>query len=125
MLPKWLNRFSVLTEEHKNDLERSAAVIEFESKLPREQAETLAHQKYVQEQHLRASAHHLDGMESSKVNGKMADAHKHLIMFNLHAAKLNRRPWDPVDPRIAAFRDPKYKESHYTPHPCDHFTLSK
>ncbi len=83
----WLGR-PVLDKAHVNDLERQAAIHEFDSKLPRPEAEAQAYSGYQKRQHQEAAAHHLLGMKAGLALGAPDDARRHSLLYDLHLQKL-------------------------------------
>jgi hypothetical protein len=96
----WLNRYPVLHDNHLHDLEAAAAINEFDKKLPRAEAEKLAHANYVSDHHAAAAAHHLSGMKAAQSIGNMEEAKKHGAMYHLHVKALGHDPVGPVPPAV-------------------------
>jgi len=97
----WLGR-PIIDPHHANYLERSAAVHEFMGGKSREDAEHLAHQKYRQQFHEQAAAHHLRGMKIAQAAGESDHSRKHRILYDLHMKALNLDPAEAVPAQIKA-----------------------
>lgn len=91
--PKWLDRFLVSHPDHVNELEQAAALHEFDSKMPRHQAEEKAYSDYRKQQHLHGAAHHLRGLKAAQASGDQDDARKHSAMLELHAKQAGFDPY--------------------------------
>lgn len=91
--PKWLDRFLVAHPDHVNELEQAAALHEFDSKMPRHQAEEKAYSDYRKQQHLHGAAHHLRGLKAAQASGDQDDARKHSAMLELHAKQAGFDPY--------------------------------
>lgn len=123
-LPKWMGR-SIVHDSHSHDLERRAAIEEFQNKLPKEAAEEKAHQQYRREHHVEAAAHHLQGAKAAQGAGDMEEAKKHGAMYHLHMEKLGLDPVAEPPPEIrkqleSPDRKPAYK---FKAHKGDMFLL--
>jgi predicted Zn-ribbon and HTH transcriptional regulator len=107
--PMWAEKYPVLEEAHGHDLDQRAAINEFHRKMPRDQAESAAHEDYRKEHSHRAAAHHLQGMKAAQSAGYMDEAKKHGEMYALHMKALGHDPMGPVPPEIKAqAEDPKF-----------------
>lgn len=95
----WLGR-PILHEDDSHDLEMRAAVHEFGGKLPRHEAEAKAHEEYVKDWRLKASAHHLSGMRAAQGAGQMDEARKHGALYEMHMNALGLNPHGPVPPEV-------------------------
>lgn len=123
---KWLGKFDIVDEKDKHDLERDSALHEFHHGMSRDQSENLAYQKYKKKQHLIAAAHHLDGIDDCKANGKAEDAKKYLAMYLLHLNALGMDPYSPINPEISGFRQPdRTPTENFKSHSADIFALIK
>lgn len=100
-IPQWLGR-PIASEDHANDLEMRAAMHEFSGKMPRSQAEQKAHDDYVKDHRLEASAHHLSGMRAAQATGNHEAAYKHWLMYDMHAKALGHESVGTVPPEIEA-----------------------
>ena len=67
---RWKGR-EILDAAHGGDLDRQAAVYEFGSKLPRDQAEDKAYQEYLRQQRRQGAAHHYQNMLSASAQAKL------------------------------------------------------
>jgi hypothetical protein len=97
--PQWLGR-PIVDHGHVQDLETRAAMNEFGHKMPRHQAEQVAHDSYVQEQRERAAAHHLAGMKAAMATGNHEDAKKHWALYDMHLKSLGKESIGAVPPEI-------------------------
>ncbi len=95
----WKGR-PVIHEKDNEDLDRRAAVKEFKEGKARQQAEDEAHQDYSKENHEAAASHHLAGIRAAQAVGDSEAAHKHGILYDLHARGAGYDPLQPVHPNI-------------------------
>lgn len=121
--PMWLERYPTHSQDAFHDLEQRAAINEFDSKLPRLDAEKKAHGDYMQEQHAKAAAHHLTGMKAAQGAGNMEEAKKHYTMYSHHAKALGHDPYGPVPESIRLQAEAPDRKSVYrfAAHPADMF----
>lgn len=89
---------------HADDLDRMAAVNEFDpkNKQPRDVAEDNAYRQYQKNQHVQGAAHHLAGMKSAHGAGDMEGARKHSRMYEMHLKKLGHSPYEEPPPEVRA-----------------------
>lgn len=120
----WLDKYPIANDEHKLDLERDSAMYTITYGMSKDQAESLAYQKYKKKQHVKAAAYHLDGMDSAKARGSIEDANRHYSMFCLHSQQLGLRPHDPVNAEVEAHKQKVYARV-FQPHESDCLVLSK
>lgn len=122
----WLGR-EIVKPEHEQDLERAAAIGEFDRKMPRGEAEEKAYSEYKKRQHLEGAVHHLQGMKAAHASGSMDDAHRHGVMYELHLKQLghdggNGPVPEDVQSLLGEAHDGPYK---FSPHGADAFVLSQ
>lgn len=110
--PNWQGR-RILHDSHAGDLERGAALNEFESGHPRQEAERLAYEEYRRSHHQAAAAHHLRGMRAAQGSGDMDESRKHGIAYGLHLQALGLDPMDEVPAEIKALVDGDDRQPHY------------
>lgn len=99
---QWLGH-KIKAPEHARDLERKAAIYEFDHKLNRVDAEKRAYTEYLQDQHAEAAAHHLHGMKMARAAGDNEISKQHADLYGLHIKALGGSPSDPVPPEVKAF----------------------
>src|SRR4051812_34908308 len=68
--------YPLVHADHEDQLERDAAVHEFGSHMPREEAEKKAYDDYKAGQHKEAAAHHLAGQKAAEAIGDDEGARK-------------------------------------------------
>jgi hypothetical protein len=124
--PEWMGR-TVLDPVHVDDLEQRAAIHEFQDKMPRSQAEDLAHATYRREHHVQGAAHHLQGMRAAQAAGQMDEATKHGAMYALHLKELGHDPHaePPTEVRQRAENPDRDKLYRFRAHKADTFLLGK
>ena len=125
--PQWAGR-DVCDLDHGADLDREAALHEFEGKLPRHQAEDKAYSDYKHKQHARAAAHHLQGIKLAEAAGDEREGRKHGLMYQLHLQHLGHEPIGPVPKEVQQHLDAGSgsdggKFYSYKPHRGDIFVL--
>jgi hypothetical protein len=96
---KWQGR-KVVAPAHVDNLERDAAVLEFEHGMSRKDAEEQAYQEYLRIHHTTAAAHHLRGMRGAQASGDYDEARKHGIAYGMHLHALELDPMDQVPDEI-------------------------
>lgn len=97
----WLDRYPLLHPDHAHDLERDAALNEFEHGMDRDKAEENAYDNYKRKQSAQAAAWHLTGMRSSA--GK--ESQKHALMYASHIRSMGYDPSGPVPSEVKAHMD--------------------
>jgi len=97
--PNW-NGHNIIDAEHVHDLEARSAIHEFQSKLPRQEAEALAHKEYLQDQAMHAAAHHLIGMKAAKESGHDEAAAKHGERYKSALTAAGLDTVGPVPPEV-------------------------
>jgi len=122
----WLGR-PIISPEHSQGLELSAAANEFDKGMSRHDAEEKAHNDYVRDQRLRAAAHHLSGIKAAQGSGDFAEAGKHGAMYELHLKALGLDPMGPVPDEVQAkLGEPDRKKIYgFKPHAGDLFAISE
>lgn len=95
----WKGR-PIIHEKDMADLDRRAAVHEFKGGMQRQAAEDKAHADYTHENHEEAAAHHLAGIRAAQAVGDHEAAHKHGVLYDLHARGAGYNPLDPVHPNV-------------------------
>lgn len=118
---KWLDRHPTLKETDHDGLEMDAAVNEFGSKMPREQAEDEAYKKYVDKHREHALDHHHRGMKAAMAAGDTESARKHHMMYTLHAKALGHDPMQPPPKRPSP--ETASKVYKFKAHPGDMFAV--
>lgn len=120
MNKKWQNR-QIFKDTHMDDLERRAALKEFEDGMPRSQAETAAYEEYLREHHSAAAAHHLRGLRAAQAAGDLDEARIHGEAYHQHMTKLGHDSMDQVPDYIKALTEDEGKPRHYKfkAHPAD------
>jgi hypothetical protein len=118
---------TILSEPHKDELERDAALLEFEHGLPREQAEKQAYDSYSKKHHQAGAAHHLMGLRAAQANNDLEEAKKHGIAYGFHLNALGLDPLDQVPDEINELINEDGRKSHYKfkAHPSDKFFLAE
>lgn len=122
---KWLDKFDILDQRDENDLERHAALCQHHYGMSKENSERFAYQTYKENQHRKAAAFHLDGIESAKQDGRKSDMNKHYCIYLLHSNELGKKPTDAVDPTIKSYRHLHPKTKTFEHHPADHYLVKK
>lgn len=97
----WLGR-PIADEDDVHELEYRSSAIEFGKKVPRAEAEQLAHEEYSKDRRQSAAAHHLQGMKASLAAGQRDEAAKHGVMYEQHMKALSLDPHGPVPPEISS-----------------------
>ena len=122
--PTWRGR-KLVSATHMPELERMAAVREFEAGLPREQAEEEAHREYSRRHHLEAAAHHLRGLRGAQGTGDLEEARKFGVAYGLHLNALGFDEFDQVPPEIQTLVDAPDKKPHarFKAHSSDRLLL--
>ena len=122
--PMWLGRYPVTDADHVNHLETMAALHEFHRKLPRHQAEELAHQEYTKERLVEAAAHHLVGIKAATSAGDSEAAKKHGVMYSFALKALGHDPVGAIPKEVEAkTKGLDSKLYRFKPHPGDAFLL--
>ena len=121
--PKWQGK-DIAHPSHGAALDRDAAINEFGHKMPRQQAEAHAYDKYVQGQHAEAGAHHLTGMKAAQAAGDMAAAQKHNTMYQMHSKALGHSGVGAPHPAIAAAAAKTPGTQKFKPHAGDMFAVN-
>lgn len=116
----WAGR-PIFKETHMDELERLAALAEFEEGLPRSHAETKAYGTYLQQHHTAAAAHHLRGMRAAQAAGDLSEASLHGEAYHQHLSKLGYDSIDEVPETVKALLEDEGKPKHYRfkAHPAD------
>jgi hypothetical protein len=125
-MPLWKDR-PISDPGHEHDLEQRSAMLEFNDKLPKEQAEHKAHQDYKKEQHLKAAARHFAGAKAARAVGDHEESKKHHAMYVLHLKELGLNPNGAVPKEIEHHMLDGKSEPFYRfePHPADGFLFQK
>lgn len=123
--PLWKDKI-IVDPTHAHDLERDSAILEFESKLPREQAEEMAYKKYKKMQHAKAAANHFAGMQAAKAAGEKEDVKKHYAMYAMHLGELGFKPTDALPFEVEHHLHEAKSEPHYSfhAHKADAFLMN-
>ncbi len=125
--PQWSGR-DIVDAQHAPDLDREAALHEFEGKMPRHEAEDRAYGDYKRRQHTEAAAHHLLGIKLAQAAGDQREARKHGLMYSFHVQHLGHDPIGPVPKEVEQHRHgsggPPPKVYTFKPHLGDIFVLS-
>lgn len=115
----WAGRH-VLTKEHIADLEQSAAINEFDKKMPRHKAEEEAHGQYIRGHHAKAAAYHLERSTACKAMGKMEEAKSHNAHYNMHLKAMGHDPYAPPPPEVKVhLGQPANNSYSFENHPAD------
>lgn len=109
---KWNNN-PIVSQDHIPDLERDAALNEFEHGLPREEAEEKAYKEYKTKHHSSAAAHHLRGLKAAQEAGDIDEAHKHGVLYSIHMEHLGHDPMDKVPDEIQKLASDEGKPKMY------------
>jgi hypothetical protein len=125
--PQWAGR-DVTEASHGTDLDRDAALHEFDGKLPRHEAEDKAYGEYKHQTHAKAAAHHLQGIKLAEAAGDNREGRKHGLMYQLHLKQLGHEPVGPVPKEVqqhldAASGSEGHKFYNFKPHRGDIFVL--
>jgi hypothetical protein len=97
--PQWAGR-DITEADHAQDLDREAALSEFDGKMPRHEAEGKAYSEYKRTQHAKAAAHHLRGIRLAEAAGDNREGRKHGLMYQLHLQALGHEPIGPVPKEV-------------------------
>jgi len=100
---EWAGR-PIADAKHALDLDRVAALKEFQEKLPRHEAEELTYRDYAKRMATEAASHHLSGMKAAVSAGDREVARKHALMYQENIAKLGHSKVGPVPPEVEAHR---------------------
>ena len=116
----WLGR-DIVDQGHSQDLERMAAINEFEHGMPREMAEAKAYQEYRVDQHAQAAAHHLVGMKHARAGGAHEESDRHALMYEQHVKAMGESPHGAVPAAVQAHEQKaQEKETRlFKPHKWD------
>lgn len=119
------NKKPIVSQDHIGDLERDAALNEFEHGLPREEAEEQAYRSYKNKHHSEGAAHHLRGLKAAQEAGDIDEAHKHGVAYSLHMNELGHDPMDavPEDIKKLAESEDKPKVYKFKAHKADAFLV--
>jgi len=112
MAHKWYNK-PIISQDHIPDLERQAAINEFEHGLPRATAEAQAYRSYREKLHKEAAAYHLRGLRAAQAAGDLPEARKHGVAYSLHLSHLGLDPMDRVHPEIKELAEGEEKKPQY------------
>jgi hypothetical protein len=120
----WYKR-PIITQDHIPDLERDAALNEFEQGLPREDAEENAYQAYRRKHHIEGAAHHLRGLKAAQEAGDLDECKKHGVAYSMHLGHLGHDPMDAVPDEVKKLVDGETKPKVYKfkSHKSDHFLV--
>lgn len=124
-MEKWLDKFDIIDKKDENDLERHAALYQHHYGMNKEAAERFVYQNYKENQHRKAAAFHLDGIEAAKNAGRKVDMNKHYAVYLLHANELGKKINEPVDSSIKAYKNLHPESNRFEHHPADHYLLKK
>lgn len=124
-MPLWKDK-QIADPSHEHDLEQRAALLEFNDKLPKEEAEGKAHAEYKREQHLKAAAKHWSGMKAAKATGDHEEAKKHQTMYTMHLQELGHDPMGPVPKEVEHHMANAKSEPFYSfsAHPADGYLFN-
>lgn len=125
--PQWAGR-DVTDLEHGHELDREAALHEFDGKLPRHEAEDKAYHGYKRKQHELAAAHHLQGIKMAEAAGDERQGRKHGLMYQLHLKELGHDAIGPVPKEVQQHIDAGHAGEggtlyNFKPHRGDMFVL--
>ena len=124
-MPKWLGR-SILSEDDTNDLERRAAIHEFDKKMPRQKAEEAAYVDYMTDRRREAAAHHLRGLKVAQAAGDMEAARRHSVMYGLHLKALGGNPYDAPPPEVTRMAEQgQAKHYKFKASPGDYYAVTE
>lgn len=124
-IPHW-NGKRIASEEDVPELERQAAVYEFQHRMPRGDAEHRAHHEYRIQKHKEAAAYHFRGMDASKATGDTEEGRKHALMYEMHLKALGHPTIGPVPNDIKALMATKQDKFYsFKPHKSDAFLLDE
>jgi len=96
----WLNKHPILEAGHSRDLEQAAALNEFHRKMPRDAAESAAHDEYRKTHHTKAAAYHFAGIRAAQGAGDLQEAKQHGDLYAQHMKALGEDPYGPVPEHI-------------------------
>lgn len=100
----WLGH-PVRDSEHINSLELNAAINQYHHGMSRADAEARVKDEDRRDRHLRAAAHHFEGLRAANAVGSEDDAKRHHEMYSMHLRVLGLEPNGPVPIEIQRYRD--------------------
>ena len=124
--PEWMGR-PIEKPEHARDLERAAAINEFDRAMPRADAEHKAHRDYVVQGHRMAAAHHLNGLNLARANGAIDESKQHAELYGLAIRAMGLDPSGSVPPEVKAAAlalQESGKSYRFQPHFYDQFLVN-
>lgn len=108
----WAKR-PILSQDDIPDLERAAALNEFEQGMHREDAEEQAYSDYRRGHHSKGAAHHLRGLKAAQEAGDLDEAHKHGALYSAHMGELGHDSMDKVPDDIKKLAEDEGKPKVY------------
>lgn len=102
--PTWLGR-DIADQSHSADLEKLAAVNEFDKGMPREMAEAEAYHQYRVDQHAQAAAHHLTSMKMARASGAHEESDRHALMYEQHVRAMGENPFGGTPTAVKAYEN--------------------
>lgn len=122
---KWLDKYPTVDESHAHDLEREAAINEFERGMPRTEAEAAAHGAYSQKHHIDGAAHHYAGLQAATATGNHAARLEHGYKLAFHRAALGHDHMSEVPDDIKARSKQVAADAYGKEHASDIFLANK
>jgi hypothetical protein len=113
----WMGH-SIMDPKDAHKLELESAINEFHHKMPREEAEKVAFQKYKKTAHLEGAAHHLKSMKVARSIGAPEAAEEHYNRYAQHLQELGADPNGPVPSEISSLAN-KGVHMDVKEHPAD------
>jgi hypothetical protein len=125
-LKQWLDKYPVLDEADHPALEASAAIKELRQGLPKEEAESAAHNDYLKQHAVKAMAHHLLGSKAALAVGNEEAAMQHGKAY-AEASKHSGYGLDEVPDEVKdIIKSGKYSKIYnHKPHEADVFFMPK
>jgi len=120
--PKWRNVYETLKPEDHDQLEANSAINEFRGGLPKEEAESKAHQDYLKNHAMDSAAFHYIGMRCATAAQHEPAAKKHGAAYSLAMKHLGLNPLDaPPKEILDRVKDVEKSPYKFSAHAADSF----
>ena len=121
-LTQWHGR-DILDPKQAEELDRSAAELEFGENLPRHQAEEKAYANYRRARYLEGAAHHWKGFTAASAVGDPSSK-EHKLMYDVYMRALGHNPAEAPPPEVKRLvPEANPRRAKFVPHEADQLPL--
>lgn len=121
-LAQWKGR-DILDPKHAEELDRSAAELEFGENLPRHEAEERAYSAYRRSRYLEGAAHHWKGFTAACAVGDPSSK-EHKLMYDVYMRALGENPAAAPPPEVKRLvPEADVRRAKFVAHPADRLPL--